>query len=262
MLTPQQLEQYRRDGYILISGIFTTPELDEMERETDGIIERRLKQQGHMDSTWTGDWKMNMPKTELLHSHDVQAHSAAWSRVLVHDHFTEALADIIGPNVQLHHTKAFIKPPEKGSAFPMHQDYLYFPHAKHTMTAAIIHLTDATEEMGCVCFYPGTHKLGPLPAVHESAHYLDTEKYPIEKATPCPARRGDVAIFNYLTVHGSNINRSQHRRKTVLVQFRDPTDPPLADLHRSHAQGLMLRGIDPLEAKIAAPATANAMGSM
>ena len=49
---------------------------------------------------------------------------------LVQDRFTSALADLIGPNVQLHHTKAFIKPPEKGSAFPMHQDQPYFPHAK------------------------------------------------------------------------------------------------------------------------------------
>lgn len=251
MLTEQQLEQYRRDGYILISEIFTTVELDEMERALDAIIDRRLKQQPDMNVTWGGDWKKDMPATKLLHTHDVQAHSAVWSGVLVHDRFTETLADIVGPNVQLHHTKAFIKPPEKGSAFPMHQDYPYFPHAKDTMTAAIIHLSDATEEMGCVCFYPGTHKLGELSAIHEGAHYLDPEKYPIEKATRCPARRGDVAIFNYLTVHGSDINRSQRTRKTVLVQFRDPTDAPLVDTHRSHAQGMMMRGIDPLEAQAA-----------
>ncbi len=218
-----------------------------MERETDGLIERRLRQKAQLDATWGGDWKAGQPKMEILHSHDVQAYSAAWSRVLVHDRFTEALADIVGPNVQLHHTKAFVKPPEKGSAFPMHQDCPYFPHEKHTMAAAIIHLTDATEEMGCVCFYPGSHKLGPLPTVHARAHYVDQEKYPIANATRCPAKRGDVALFSYLTIHGSDINRSQRKRKTVLVQFRDPTDRPTADVHRSHAQGMMLRGIDPLE---------------
>lgn len=247
MLTPQQKQQYDRDGYVLVSGIFTTAELERMERELDGIIERRLKQKAPLDATWGGDWKRGLPQTEILHTHDVQAHSAEWSRVLVHDRFTAALADIVGPNVQLHHTKAFIKPPEKGSAFPMHQDCPYFPHAKHTMAAAIIHLSDATGEMGCVCFYPGSHKLGLLPTVHPRAFYLDQNRYSIEQATPCPARRGDVAIFSYLTIHGSGINRSQRTRKTVLVQFRDPTDRPTADVHRSHAQGMMLRGIDPLE---------------
>jgi len=57
---------------------------------------------------------------------------------------------------------------------------------------------------------------------------------------------GDVLFFNYLTVHGSGINRSPRTRKTVLVQVRDPLDLPLSKNHRSHAQGMMLRGIDPL----------------
>jgi len=107
-------------------------------------------------------------------------------------------------------------------------------------------LSDATPEMGCFCVYPGTHKLGPLPTVHPRANYLDQARYPIAKATPLVAQRGDVVIFSYLLVHGSDINRSNRPRKTVLVQFRDPTDRPTDDQHRSHAQGLMMRGINPL----------------
>jgi phytanoyl-CoA hydroxylase len=258
MLTPKQIQQYKTAGYVVARGIFTTAELDELERELDAVIERRAKQKAHLDATWQGDWKKDMPKTEILHTHDVQLYSAAWARVLVHDRFTEALADAVGPNVQLHHTKAFIKPPEKGSAFPMHQDQPYFPHEKHTMAAAIIHLTDATPEMGCFCVYPGTHKLGPLPTVHERSLYLEPSKYPIQNATPLPAQRGDVVIFNYLLIHGSDINRSQRPRKTVLVQFRNPTDKPTKDVHRSHAQGMMLRGIDPL---LAEPTAAGALDS-
>jgi ectoine hydroxylase-related dioxygenase (phytanoyl-CoA dioxygenase family) len=248
MLNSQQIQQYQQDGYTVVRNIFTPAELDELERELDAMIDRRLRQKASLDATWAGDWKKEMPKTEILHTHDVQLYSAAWSRVLTHDRFTSALAAVNGPNIQLHHTKAFIKPPEKGSAFPMHQDYPYFPHANHTMAAAIIHLSDATPEMGCFCVYPGTHKLGPLPTVHERAHYLDPKTYPIEKATPLPAQRGDVVIFHYLLVHGSDINRSNRPRKTVLIQFRDPTDRALNDAHRSHAQGLIMHGVDPLVA--------------
>jgi len=247
MLTLQQVQQYQTNGFIVVSGIFTIPEINELEQELDAIIARRLAGKVHLDATWAGDWKNTLPKTEIFHTHGIQAYSAAWARVLTHDRFTAALAAVTGPNVQLHHTKAFIKPPEKGSAFPMHQDYPYFPHTKHTMAAAIIHLSDATPEMGCFCVYPGTHKLGPLPTVHERAHYLDPAQYPIAKATPLPAQRGDVVIFNYLLVHGSDINRSIRPRKTVLIQFRDPTDLPTKNMHTSsHAQGLILRGINPL----------------
>ena len=71
--------------------------------------------------------------------------------------------------------------------------------------------------------------------------------YTVPAALACPAERGDVLFFSYLTIHGSKPNRSDQVRKTVLVQLRDPTDRPTVDTHRSHGQGLMLRGIDPLE---------------
>jgi ectoine hydroxylase-related dioxygenase (phytanoyl-CoA dioxygenase family) len=54
-----------------------------------------------------------------------------------------------------------------------------------------------------------------------------------------------VLFFNYLTIHGSGPNRSDRTRKTVLVQARDPLDEPTEDVHRSNAQGMMLRGINP-----------------
>lgn len=251
-LTKQQIDQYCEEGYLLVSGIFDEAELDELEREFDGIVARRLAGKTEADATWAGDWQKQYDvPMQLIHAHDVQLYSAAWARALLSERLAEVFSALIGsPNVQLHHTKLFQKPPERGSAFPMHQDYPYFPHEKHTMMAGIIHLSEATEEMGCVCVYPGTHKLGPI-ATHERNH-LDPEEYPVEGAVQCPARRGDVVLFNYLTVHGSGVNRSEKVRKTVLVQVRDPLDPPLEDIHLSHAQGMMLRGINPASGLIRA----------
>ena len=76
--------------------------------------------------------------------------------------------------------------------------------------------------------------------------YLNPEEYPIEKATPCIAERGDVLFFSYLTIHGSGQNVSDNLRKTVLFQVRDPSDPPLKNVHLSHSHGLIMRGVDPL----------------
>lgn len=246
MLNEAQKTQYREQGYVLVSGLFREEELDEMEAAFDEIVARRLANRAQLDATWQGEWKKEMGETQILHTHDLQAYHARWSRVLLHEALTDAFADCLGtPNVQLHHTKLFQKPPEKGSAFPMHQDHPYFPHERHSMMAGIIHLSDADEEMGCVRVYPGTHKLGPLEC-HEHRH-LNPAEYPLEGATACPARRGDVLFFNYLTVHGSGINRSPRTRKTVLIQVRDPLDPPCNKQHPSQAQGLMLRGIHPLK---------------
>jgi len=62
---------------------------------------------------------------------------------------------------------------------------------------------------------------------------------------PCPARAGDVLFVSYLTIHGSGVNVSDEARTTLLVQMRDPTDPPTVQTHESRGQGMMLRGVDP-----------------
>jgi hypothetical protein len=54
-----------------------------------------------------------------------------------------------------------------------------------------------------------------------------------------------VLFFSYLTIHGSGVNVSNEARTTVLVQMRDPLDPPTLKTHLSRGQGMMLRGIDP-----------------
>lgn len=248
ILSQSQVEQYQRDGYVLASSLFAPAELDLLETELDAFMRRRLRNAANVDATWAGDWKngAGVPM-EIQHTHDVQAYSAAWARVLTHARLTGAFADLLGPNVALHHTKAFVKPPEKGAAFPMHQDYPYFPHTLGTMMAGIIHLTEATEEMGCVGVYPGSHQLGPLPLVNEQQPYIDQERWSLAGATKLPARRGDVLFFNYLLVHGSGINRSNRPRKTVLIQVRDPTDQMTTKRHdNSHALGLIMHGVNPL----------------
>lgn len=246
MLSSKQIEQYHQEGYLVVSDIFTTAELDALEREFDGIVDRRTRAKAELDATWKGDWQKDVDvDMQLIHTHDVLAYSAQWSRFLLHDRLTETLSDLIGPNVQLHHTKLFQKPPRRGSAFPMHQDYPYFPHDRHTMMAGILHLTDATEDMGCVRVVPCSHKLGPLETV-PGYSYLEPDKYPLDDAVACPASRGDVVFFNYLTIHGSGVNTSERTRKTVLIQARDPEDMPTEDRHRSMGQGMMLRGINPL----------------
>lgn len=248
MLPTHHVEQYQRDGYALVPGLVDSDRLDRLEASFDAILARRQAAGDALDATWQGErWRdrAGAQDTVVLHTHDLQAHCAEWTRVLTDDLLTGAMSALLGtPNVQLHHTKLFAKPSERGSPFPLHQDHGHFPHERHTMMAAVLHLTDATEEMGCIRVVRGTHHLGPLP-LGEHLH-LDPDVWPVETATPIEARRGDVLFFSYLLVHGSGVNRSARTRKTVLFQVRDPSDRALTEQHRSHAQGMMLRGVDPL----------------
>jgi ectoine hydroxylase-related dioxygenase (phytanoyl-CoA dioxygenase family) len=260
MLTAEQLDFYHSQGYLLVEGIFTPDQAAAWRKECHELA-ARLAAERNIDATWGSARQLNAQAktTALLHCHDVQFYSAAFSRLIVDERLTDAAAAIIGsPNVQLHHTKMFIKPSERGSPFPMHQDHPFFPHVRHSMIAAIVHFDDAPIEKGCVRVVPGSHKLGPIAHVSDGGWHLPFEQYPIESAIACPARAGDVLFFSYLTIHGSGINVSDEARTTVLIQMRDPSDPPALKTHESRGQGMMLRGIAPASAP-AAPA--EAMGS-
>ncbi len=244
MLTDEQKQFYADNGYVLVPGLLT-PEEAAMYRQEAHDLAHRLSAVREINSTWGSANTVTDKPTQLLHCHDVQFQSAAFSRLLVNEKLTAVAADIIGPNVQLHHTKMFIKPPEKGSPFPMHQDAPFFPHENHSMIAAIIHFDDAPVEKGCVRVVPGSHKLGMLPHIATGSWHLSPEEYPVSEAVPAEAKAGDALFFSYLTIHGSGINESQEARTTVLIQMRDPADPPSFRAHESNGQGMMLAGVDP-----------------
>ena len=244
-LSRDQLLFYRENGYVLVKGLISKTDAARY-REDCQTLASQLAKHKNIDATWGGAREMTQGRqTVIQHCHDVQFYNASFTRLMVDDRLTGAAADIIGPNVQLHHTKMFIKPPEKGSPFPMHQDYPYFTHQNHSMIAAIIHFDESSIEKGCVRVYPKSHKLGPLAVVKSGGLHLDFEKWPVDKATPCEAEAGDVLFFSYLTIHGSGLNVSKEPRTTVLIQMRDPADPRTADVHNSLGQGTMMRGIDP-----------------
>lgn len=259
MITDAQVSRYRESGYVLVSEMFTRAEAAEHRAECNALAER-LSAKTNLDATWGSARQLvstgtphplpPLPPTEgdtvVLHCHNVQFYSAAFARLIVDKRLTGAAAACIGSeNVQLHHTKMFIKPPERGSPFPMHQDAPYFPHERHTMMAAIIHFDDAPIEKGCLRVVPGSHKLGMLEHNPEGGWHLPIAEYPVEDALPLPAKAGDVLLFNYLTIHGSGVNTSNEARTTLLVQMRDPTDKPTVKTHESRGQGMMLRGVDP-----------------
>ena len=245
MLTDEQKAFYQENGYVLVPGLLTPEEAAQYRQETHDLA-ARLSERRNIDSTWGSAATVSKGReTQLLHCHDVQFQSAAFTRLIVDERLTGVAADIIGPNVQLHHTKMFIKPPEKGSPFPMHQDAPFFPHDHHSMIAVILHFDDAPIEKGCVRVVPGSHKRGLLEHIGEGNYHLSPTEYPVEDAVPCPAKAGDALFFSYLTIHGSGINESQEARTTLLVQMRDPEDPPTVRTHESRGQGMMLRGLDP-----------------
>lgn len=236
-------QQYADQGFVLVKGLLSKDEAAKYRQETHRLL---ASLEVRDDPTWGSAAEISGgATTSLQHLHDAQFYSAAYSRLMVDQRFTDVVAAVLGtPNVQLHHTKLFVKPPENGSPFPLHQDHPFFPHTQHRVGAAIFHFDDAPVEKGCIRVVPGSHLDGPREHNPTGSFHLPDVDF--ETSVPIPAEAGDVILFTYLTVHGSGVNVSSEARTTWLIQYRDPADPPATRAHEhSLGQGMMLAGVDP-----------------
>jgi len=219
-------EFFAENGYYLAKGVFNPEEISLLENDFDRIVSQMQNSGENINARWDGEAmkKIDGGESVIFHTHNVQVYSSRWLKALMQPNFLAATTAILGEDVILHHTKLFQKPSENGSPFPMHQDWTYFPSVKDTMIAGVVHVSDASDEMGCLRVYPGSHKLGRVEGTNGAVQSDLLDSYPIENSIPLEAKAGDVAFFHYFTLHGSYPNRSQQTRKTVLIQMHAGDD--------------------------------------
>lgn len=234
---------FAEHGYYHARGVFRPAELAPLTQDFDRIVAQLLASDEAVDATWDGGEAAKLARAgdRIFHTHNVQKFSRHWLNAFLAERFLDVVEEIIGPDILLHHSKLFQKPAEAGSPFPMHQDWPYFPTVQDSMIAGIIHVSDATDGMGCLRVYPGSHRLGRVEGADGRRQNDVIDRYPIEEATIVEAKAGDVVFFHYFTLHGSMPNRSNRVRKTVLCQLYAGTDR-VEDGNRHPDERLVLRG--------------------
>jgi ectoine hydroxylase-related dioxygenase (phytanoyl-CoA dioxygenase family) len=245
VLSSDAVAAYHRDGYVLAPGLLGGADVAALRRECDALWARCQDGETAQNVNFRGVRKMTTIR-------DPQLHSGLFTRYLTDPRLTEAMAQLVGDNVQLHHSKVNVKTRAMKTAFPLHQDYPYFPHTLHTVTTVLVHLTDAPADGGAFRVIPGVK--GPLPHINDDGHILDPGQYPLEAAVELPARAGDVVFMNYLTPHDSNLNVRDEHRVLWIIQVRAAEDRPVEQPPGTFqptspgnrpAQGTMLRGVNP-----------------
>ena len=235
---------FGENGFYFAKSLYSVGEIQHMEKDFDRALAQILDTEKNSNSRWGGKLmdELDGGDSLLFHTHNIQSFSAIWLNAFMKPEFLSVAEAILGPDIILHHSKLFCKPPEKGSPFPMHQDWQYFPSVKDTMIAAVIYVSEATDEMGCIRVHPGSHKLGRCQGMMGHGQNVEvTDKYPLDKGTVLEANPGDVVFFSYFTLHGSMPNRSSKTRKSVLVQMYAGDDEIEVDNTHTNVQ-LVLRG--------------------
>jgi len=264
MLSNEQVAFFEENGFLHLPGLFSPDEINEL----DEHLEYLMNQWAVTDVGWTGPWRKvymddtTEAKSKLTSLHDLHFYSVAWMRAVTRPDLSEAIADLIGPNVELHHTTLHAKPPQTGHPFPLHQDNPFYEHTNGRYVDVLVHLDDTSHANGEIRFLAGSHKEGALSHITETPEgpcspHLPTDRYRLEDTVPVPAKRGDVVLFNLYTVHGSYLNTTDKVRRLVRVGYRDPENTQVAGQSFGRP-GLMVWGLRPNPAK-AAPLTIDAV---
>jgi ectoine hydroxylase-related dioxygenase (phytanoyl-CoA dioxygenase family) len=233
MLTPDQIQQYNEQGYLVIDDVFNDEDVEALRavlnsREWIDILNERGLQE------------------RTVHMLDITTMHDAFLALAREPRITERIACLIGPNIQLNHSKLAIKPPVAGKGlFQWHQDFAYFPHTNTDILAVMVMLDDATPENGCMSVVRGSHKLGLLNhskdgyfagACQEEKYWSDASN--LAEITP---RAGGISIHHALTLHGSPANISGRPRRGIVFQYRAADAYQLAD-NLWADDGLLIRG--------------------
>ena len=239
-------KHFEEKGYAIGEKIFSNDDLKIFNDEFDTILNQLINSGENINAKWGSSLTDHIEPedSKVIHTHNVQSYSSIFLSMMQNETLLNLIEEIIGPNIIMHHSKLFYKPPHQGSAFPLHQDWSYFPTKNNSMIAAVIHLSESTLETGCIRIVPGSHKIGKLeksdghtyiPKIHD--------EHELEEAEPIIAEPGDVLFFHCFSLHGSMPNISNYPRKTILIQLYAGTDKVLNDNPHSNIQ-LVLRGFN------------------
>lgn len=171
---------------------------------------------------------ISLPKIALYNEETPVHTSEAVFKLLTHPRLLDVVELLIGDEIYSNPIQhARIKPPEKmrppdapGNGYleatPWHQDQgVITADADETDILSVwIAITDATEENGCLCMIPRSHRHGLAPHCFEIP-----QKFREAFVVPVPMKAGSALFFHRLTKHNSLPNLSDDIRFSFDLRY-------------------------------------------
>ena len=222
MLTQAEVEQYRRDGFLVVTNLLSEQE-----------VERFVSYEAMQDPQWR----------DRLDNH---TRDPEWTRVAKHPRMVSIARQILGQAPLIVQSMYLEKyPAAEGKGTAPHQDTHYLPNEPNTLMACWLAMSDTDGENGGLVVLPGSHTGGLLDThkatnlkdhqVWESEHLMRDREgkewkqlfYSFEidnldrhRLLQLRVPAGSGVFFSGMTVHGSFGNRSRDRvRRAFATHF-------------------------------------------
>ena len=170
MLTDQQIETYRRDGYLVIPRLIQGEQLAELRALTDRIVaEARGVSANDELYDLEPSHSAALPRVRRLKPAIFKRY--AFFHALARDpKITSILAQLLGPAIRQHGGKLNMKSAGYGSPVEWHQDWAFYPHTNDDVLATGIYLDDCDMDNGPLMVIPGSHH-GPTYDHHADGRF-------------------------------------------------------------------------------------------
>jgi ectoine hydroxylase-related dioxygenase (phytanoyl-CoA dioxygenase family) len=252
-LTHEQKEFWAENGYLVVEDVLSQ---EEVERLRQAVTELEAHAEGLTESSDRFKLKVFGDGGGTRVQSIAEPHEAGgeWMALARHPRILDVVEDLLGPNIQLYYSMLMMKPPREGFEAPWHQDFAFFVHDRADLLACMVAIDDATIENGCLRVVPGSHKLGLVNHFKDGRFTEVVQGDTSEFDDPArqralPARAGSLILWNVLTLHSSQPNRSDRPRRAIVLEYKNPAARLMGGAFNSRAEvrtvGLMVRGHDP-----------------
>ena len=218
ILTGEHIAAFRRDGYVVVRGMYDTEEMARLSRWTDELEELSEVPGEHMvyyEDSLLDRGNRIVQRIENFYPHHRSFHD------FLDDRLRQATAELFDEAAVLYKDKINFKKPG-GDGFKPHQDQQagWNSYAELFITA-MVSIDAATPENGCLEMVAGHHRAGLIG--EEWTPLTDNQMVGMDMVA-CPTRPGDVVLFDSYAPHGSSPNLSKSERRILYITYNRLSD--------------------------------------
>jgi hypothetical protein len=237
-LSPQQIKQCRRDGFIAFKDVLSTQEVEKCKAALTELVQRVANgphekkgpfwtlpgsrfgvqfEAGYVPQSEDADVELQVRKLMWYADQHPQLQFCARE----HPRIIGVLESLLGPSPTMFQDMALVKPPFIGSEKPWHQDNAYFSVTPLDSVLGVwIALDEATAANGCMHVLRGGHQLGALRHFHGRDCEIMPQRVDESQALAVPLPPGGAMFFYGMLPHQTPPNSSPDRRRALQFHYR------------------------------------------
>ena len=143
MLTEAQRASFWENGYLVVENAVSPEQLEALRTDFQGWVDESTTHAESYGTTVDGRHRFDLEPGHTATSPALRRVSApievseAYKQVAFDSAMVDAVTDLIGPNVKLHHTKVNSKLPGAATSVKWHQDFPFTPHSNDDLVTAL-----------------------------------------------------------------------------------------------------------------------------